>query len=254
MAKELRLVQINDLHAGSRHAAIPPDWKMNDGATAPATEANHWIYEKLEACAEEFGKPDILIVDGDLVDGDDHLNYAREVWATDPIDQINLGKHFIEMWNAKEVYVIYGSKYHVQLKGLPIEQVIAREVKAKAAGWRLVKDFAGVSTSISHKITFSKSSWQYRTTPLAIQMVLNRLQNGVNSADLILRGHAHYFCFAGFSDQLAMVVPGFQGQTPFMAQNFPELIPKIGMVSIDLPTLDWEARTWDGPLLNVGKP
>lgn len=252
--REKRLVVINDLHAGSRYGPIPPGWKMSDGSLAPAKDANHWLYEQYEGWMEEFRKPDILLVNGDATDGHAHIDYGREVWATDGIDQVKLAEYLISLWQPKELYIVYGSKYHVQYQGLLVERFIARDLKAKGCGWRLNRELGGIICSAAHKITVSKTSWQYRTTPLAIQMVLNRLQKKEKSAQLIIRSHAHYFCYAGFSDQLAMVTPGFQAQTPFQAYNQPEIESKIGMVSIDLPSLDFEWRTKDAPEQELEEP
>jgi len=249
--KSKRLVVINDLHAGSKYGPIPPGWKQSDGAKAPGVEANHWLFEKFESAADEFKKPDILVVNGDITDGHQHINYGREVWATDAIDQVKLGEHLIGLYNAKEIYVVYGSPYHVQYQGLQVERFIARSLKAKGVGWRLRRDLGGVTCSFAHHITVSSTSWQYRTTPLAVQMVLDKLHNEQNSANLICRGHAHYFCFAGFDNQLAIVVPGYQGQTPYGAMKQPEIRPKIGMVAIELPSLEFTQRVCDGPILEM---
>ncbi len=252
--KNKALVVINDLHSGSKYGPIPPRWRQSDRSLAPGTEANHWIYEKFESSAEEFKKPDILVCNGDITDGHQHINYGREVWATDAIDQIKLGEYLISLYQPKELYIVYGSPYHVQYQGLQVERFIARSLKAKGAGWRLRRELGGTTCSIAHHITVSSTSWQYRLTPLGIQMVLDRLQNEDKSANLICRAHAHYYGFCGFAHQLAIIVPGYQGQTPYGAMKQPEVRPKIGMVAIELPSLDFTSRTCDGPILEMEEP
>ena len=231
MSKEKRLVILNDVHAGSKFAAVPERWKLRDYGYAPSTEANQWIYERYEGWVEEFKKPDILILAGDMVDGHAHINYGTEVWG-DGYEQYKLACYLVSKLEAKEIYVIFGSKYHVQLMGTPVEQFMAQALKAKGMGWRLRRELGGSIVSVAHHIGVSMTTWQYRTTALARELVLDRLQNEDKTANLLVRGHAHYFVYAGFSHQLGIINPGFQGQTPFGAMKCPEIIPKIGLLRV----------------------
>ena len=249
--KTKSLVVINDLHAGSKYAAIPEGWKMKDGLIAPTCEANHWLYECYIDWAKEFKKPDILVVNGDAVDGHQHLNYGAEVWSTDGYDQYLLAKHLIELYDAKELYVVFGTPYHVAWAGTPVEQFIAESLHAKGCGWSVVQEWLGRKCVFSHHISVSASNWQYRTTPLARELVMDRLEWGTESAQLAVYSHAHYFCAVQFSDSLAIISPGFQGQTPYMARKMPRVRSKIGMIAIELPSLNFVKRVRDGPKLEM---
>ena len=253
---ELRAVVISDMHGGSRFGPMPVDWKWADGTLAGASKPQEWLFDKYVDCVKEFHKPDILFVDGDAVDGHQHLNYATEVMNSDGFEQVRIAEFLIKLWKPKQIYIIYGSPYHVRFAGIMVERFIARHLRAKAAGWAYRGDINQVKTSIAHEITVSTTTWQYRTTPVAQQLVLNRLQKAEKSANLIIRAHAHYFTFAGFSDQLGVINPGWQGQTPYGAKKVPELIPKIGMFWFNIPSkgkefTDWGWRTWDGPMLEL---
>ena len=249
-----RLVVISDLHTGSKFGPAPEDWKFNDGTIAPIREAQKFLYGKYLECVEEFGKPDILVVNGDVTDGIQHLSQGRETWTTEGLEQVRLGEHLVNLWNCKEIYFTKGSNYHVDFQGLPVEQVVAQRTKAKLFGQYIDLTVEGSRCNFSHEIPVSMTSWQYRTTPLAVQLVLDRLQNADASSNLIVRSHAHYFAFVGFSDQLGIVTPGFQGQTPYVAKKFPTMKPKCGVVSIEFPTLDFDYLTFDGPTLKPEVP
>ena len=253
--QDIRIAVVNDLHVGSKYAIVPDNWKMIDGeSTAPQNAGARYLWQKYQEYIEEFKKPDILVVNGDAVDAQQHLSHKREVWATDPLDQIALAEHLINMWEAKEIYVVYGTGFHVELEGLMLERILAKRISARGVGWKLRQTFNTAICSFAHHVPVSKVSWQYRTTPLAQQLVLDKLENEDQPANLLVRSHAHYFAYAGFSNQLAVITPGFQGQTPYGAKVSPEIKPKIGIVCVDVPSLTMNYRTADGPMLKMEKP
>ena len=249
-----RLVVVSDIHPCSKFGPVPPDWKMTDGSPAHTTKTTQEIFTFYEKCIDNFGKPDVLICNGDLVDGIQHLNAGREVWSTDTNEQIRLSTHLLNLWGAKEKYVTYGSRYHVESGGMMVERVIAQKIGAKLVGWQIPLTIEGQKCRFSHEISVSTSSWQYRTTSISRELVLDRLQRGDKSMNLLVFSHAHYFTFVGFSQQLGIINPGFQGQTPYGARKTPSTVPKMGVVSIDLPTLDFDYLTVDGPMLKPEEP
>mgnify|MGYP001604794637 FL=1 len=249
-----RLVVVSDIHPCSKFGPVPPDWKMTDGSPAHSTETTNEIYEFYLKCVENFGKPDILVCNGDLVDGIQHLNAGREIWSSEAHEQIALATHLLKMWRPKETYVTYGTRYHVESGGVMVERIIAQKLGAKLVGWQIPLKVEGCRCRFSHEISVSTSSWQYRTTSLSRELVLDRLQYGDESSNLLVFSHAHYFAYAGYSQQLGIINPGFQGQTPYGARKTPSITPKMGVVSIDLPTLDFNYLTTDGPRLQAEVP
>jgi hypothetical protein len=241
------LVIFNDLHSGSSLSACPDNWRLLNGATYRPNDVQLKLDGYLRDCVREFHRPKWLLVDGDAMDGTGRIDSARDIAFTNPSDQLRLARHYIELWDAENILIAYGSRYHSDREGVRMERLLAEQVHAKDYGMVLRPTLNGVRCSFAHEIGVSSSGWQHQTTAPSIQLILNRLQREEQSANLLVRAHRHKPGFVGYSNQLAIIGACFQAQTPFMAQKMPEAIPKIGVIEVDLPTLDMEKRLWDAP-------
>ncbi len=85
---------------------------------------------------------------------------------------------------------------------------------------------------------------QGNTTPLAREQVLAILND--NPAHIVLRGHAHYFVYCGFTEHFGAVVPGFQTKTPFQGRISPLGEYRVGALKfiVDKEEFDWHRKIW----------
>jgi hypothetical protein len=96
---------------------------------------------------------------------------------------------------------------------------------------------------LSHDISVSTSSWQYRTTPIAKELVAALLnEKELYSYKSIIRSHAHYFCTVAFTSNFGLITPCWQTRTPYMIRKGLSLIPKLGYVILSKETKDGDWR------------
>lgn len=245
----LEILVVSDLHLGSRYAVMPRKW---GGYTANKTQRK--ILKKWrEMCKRE--KPDLVVVNGDAVDGKQKASSGKELWTTDLDEQIDAAVELVKQINCNQFLVTYGSSYHTDLN-LNADQVFAKRLGAEKAGWELNVKTENGTLHFSHQISVSSSAWQYRTTPLAKELVASLLHDDVlPKYKVIVRSHAHYFCAVSFSNNFAVVTPCWQTRTPYMVRKGLGLIPKLGYVVLSSDGEDWmlRAETFDMPKPEVVK-
>ena len=100
----MRIVIVSDLHCGNA-AGLAPFAKNN---------TQKQLLSRWEDCIAQFGaRPDILICNGDAVDGLQIKGQGRgdDDWMPSQImDAANL----LQMWKAKRTIIVAGTGYHVR--------------------------------------------------------------------------------------------------------------------------------------------
>lgn len=197
---------------------------------------------------DEIGKIDWLFLMGDLADGFNPSEHGEDIIAEES-SQIRMAQEFIRSFRGSpKIIALRGSRYHRGRGGPHLDERIAENVGAipdkrgRYASPARLKDIEGVRFSLAHKITVSKSSWQYRTTPIAVRLVLSRLNKLEDSKPYILiRGHCHTFSYAGFKTQMGVTCPCYSTESTFAESEMPEVPSDIGMLYFEVndTSFDW---------------
>lgn len=91
-----------------------------------------------------------------------------------------------------------------------------------------------------HKVSVSKSSWQYRSTPIGRALVLAALNEAdFGHYDVVLKSHAHYYAYVGFSSSLGMILPCWKAYDAFGDTNIEFANPALGYVRFDFNGSDY---------------
>lgn len=257
-AKPLKVVSLADMHVGSDYALADPK-VTGDRPGRAVRSALYGIWR--EASGGPWHRPDVLIVAGDCVEGQNRKSGGIGTWTTDLLEQADHAAKLLRMWDAKSIYMVRGSNYHVAAagSGLQVEEYIARKIGAvefpnqdgiepedrDRSGWEWYLDLGGVVFHVSHKIAVSKV-FHYQSTPTARQMLQARLNDRLRhelteyggerrSIQVVLRAHAHYYNTVGFSGSEGYVLPCWKGLDEFMLSNGPlDISPDIGFLGFTI--------------------
>jgi len=220
-------VILNDLHAGSR---------FSPGPDQPV------LVDFFKNVAKKWRNPDKLILNGDLIDGLQYRSNMDECWTTDLQEQADYALDMIKMYGGKSHYVIRGTPYHTQTKGVDLEEWIGRELKAESlvelgkkrysTQFKVIDMAKPTPTSkpicqpmvlhFAHHLAGSK--WfAYYGSALAREMndvMLNEShwvdRNVHGKVWGIVRAHVHYFWYAESDSRIMLVCPPWQLATPFV--------------------------------------
>jgi len=210
MAKK-RVCVIADLHCGHRAGLTPPSYHRphsNDKFHKVQIELWGLFTSRIDAI-----KPiDLLLVNGDCIDGRGEKSGSRELVTIDRREQTKMAIQAIEYTEAKNIVMTYGTGYHVgNIEDR--ENDIADAVKADKIGGHEFVDVNGLVFDLKHKIGNSQIP-HGRATPIAKEKLWNIMwaerKNQPNS-DVIIRSHVHHFDYCGNSRFLGMTTPALQG-------------------------------------------
>lgn len=242
-----RVVVISDLHCGHRYGLTPPGWWSNEKSQDIEEQKGaavqrlmwKWFEDETKTC-----KPvDVLIVNGDALDGTGDKTGGTEQIVVDRRKQCEMAKECIDKVNAKKVVLIYGTPYHTG-KEEDWESVLADMVEAEKIGSHEWIDVNGLILDCKHKVSGSIIP-HGRATSILRDALWNDLWSnkvsGQPKADVIIRSHVHYFIAAQNSDILAVITPALQGYGSKYGARQMSGIVDLGFIHFDVKSReDWK--------------
>lgn len=242
------VLPIGDLHCGHKVGLTPPEWQHRPDWKDQQNRL--WTYFKNDLkqvrASSPTGEIDILIVNGDAIDGNGYRSGGIEQSEIDWDRQCEMAIDVINYIGAKQVYMTYGTPSHVSNNGSQEEYKIAKAVGASITG-HLFLDIEGVMFDVKHKIG-SSSVPHGRASALMKAILWNQrqAQEGAQPrADVLLRSHVHYHVYAGDHDTLGVTLPCLQGPGSKYGIEQCEGIVDFGLAwfNVEDGAYDWSAST-----------
>lgn len=185
----LKVVAIGDGHVASNWALGPPD----EGKKRPGHSVRCRIHERwCESAIGPWHAPDLLVLAGDMVDGQDRKGGGRHQWTTDITEQVATCADLVRLWKPKKIIVAGGSGYHVMLgeTGESAEEMLGKTLGAEIypnqenipddakvrAGPHWFVSAEGTTFHVAHHIAMSRV-FAYMSTPIARQMMQAKLND-----------------------------------------------------------------------------
>ena len=106
-----RVVTISDLHCGHEFGLTPPAWQYkNDGhpRIAKAAKFQRALWSFATEALDDLKPIDVLICNGDAIDGKGDKSGGIEQITTDRLEQCEMAAEFINYAEAKQVRLLYG--------------------------------------------------------------------------------------------------------------------------------------------------
>ncbi len=236
----MKTVIINDLHAGSKFAVKSFDQN-------PIQEKLYNFWSEL---ARKWANPDLLILNGDIIDGIGYRSNLDEQWTGDLMEQARDAIKLIRMYKAKRIIIVRGTPYHTQTEGVDIEEYIGEQLGAEVEGGRYSTEIKLVNIApkgapprvvhVAHHLAGSRY-FMYRGTALSRDMAQLMLNEGhFIDRDVhekitgVVRAHNHYFWYSESASRFMLSAPAWQVMTPFMAKIGPTSAPDIGAVRFEV--------------------
>ena len=230
-----RVVVISDLHSGSDVGLTPPDWQQD------ILQAELWeVYAEM---IEALRPIDVLIVNGDLIDGKASRWGGTGLITTDRHIQSDMATEAIAFTDATEIYLTYGTPYHTG-RGEDWEAIVARNLGVPIEP-QLWVNVNGVVFDAKH-FTSASSVPYGRHTTIARDRLWNILWADMEQqpkSDIFIRSHVHYFNYCGGTNWVAMTTPALQGLGSKFGSRIPSGTVDFGLVYFDV--YDDGSFSWD---------
>jgi hypothetical protein len=180
---------------------------------------------------------DILLCNGDMVDGKGTRSGGTEQITSDRDKQVQIAKGCIDYVESPVVCMTFGTSYHTGSDGEDWEAVLAREVKAAKIESHAFYDINGVIIDMKHKVG-SSSIPHGRLTALAGQVLWNEIWAIVDKqqplAKILIRSHDHYYEQIDHMGCIAFITPSLQGMGSKFGARECSGIVDFGMIFFDI--------------------
>ena len=116
MAKSKRALIISDLHCGHIVGLTPPGWQWKVKSDSPNIakygKIQGVLWNKYRKMISSLKPIDVLIVNGDAIDGKGKKSGSTEQITSDRQEQCLMATRCIQEIAAPKVYLTYGTGYH----------------------------------------------------------------------------------------------------------------------------------------------
>ena len=244
MARSRSFVIYSDLHVGSKYSVCSEEPELDDaGSYRPSPNQKKLLEAYYDSIDNLITKPDIMVINGEPIDGSNPKSLGESCWSTNHFDQMNDAEILVKMVPHKKLYLVRGSGYHVTRESTNFEKIFGKKIGAEkyksVLGNQTYTDFEATFKVFDKHIHFThhvgySGWWQYRTTPIArelVKMHFNHQANGFHT-DLLIRSHVHYYVEVRFPNSIGLSTPAWKFPDGWMyRQGVPEL-PTIGNIEI----------------------
>jgi hypothetical protein len=245
-----RIVVVSDLHCGHMVGLTPPGWWYSEHE---ALQREMWEWYENEM--ETIGEVDACFVVGDTIDGKGSRSGGVEQLTNDLIAQTDMATACLKIIQTDKYFMVHGTPYHVGPDGEHMERLVARNLGGTISGHEWVS-VNGCVFDLKHKVGSSGVSYG-RHTAVAKEKLWNTLWNlrkMAPKANVILRGHVHYYLDCGGIGWRAMTLPALQGPGSFYGVEQCSGIVDFGFVVFDVDAdgkFKWEVHEYNP---TIGEP
>jgi len=253
------IILTGDWHCGGRTGLTMPEYQSND---SPGSEYEYyakiqqamWFFYSsgIDSIRDKYGI-DLLVINGDAIDGNGSKNGGGEMLYTDRNIQVKMAEKIARFINPKKCLVIAGTPYHTGQEE-DFEATLASNLNADFGSHEFV-DVNGLIIDCKHKVG-SSGIPHGRHTAIAREALWNLLWNekGVQPrADVLIRSHVHYHGYCGDSDTLRMTLPAMQLWTKYGGRQCSGTID-LGFVHMVVDDTDGDKKpsySWQAHLLDL---
>ena len=240
MKKPLLAVVLSDIHCGSTHGLMPPEFEFDDGSVISHGKNFHqaWLWSKWEECWAEMlrvidGDKFILCLNGDMTEGVHHG--TTEIVAAKRAEHFRIAEFVLRKWvrKAQRTYFSEGTECHTNEMETDLARALGGVGNRAKPKW--IFEMNGLLVDMTHHIGVTSRAY-LEATAMSVNMgnaILNQVRSGHDHARVFLRGHRH--CGGHFSDGHGTVVitPGWQFLTRHGRKVVPDSIPRPGAHILD---------------------
>jgi hypothetical protein len=186
-------------------------------------------------------KPNLLLLNGDLIDGPNYRLGGRYLSTTSMSEQAECALALLKMipLESGEIYGVGGGDYSSG-EFIDSHQMIVESLGGSYSDDQLFLDAKGHTMHLSHG---SSTAFVYYEQVLAREGMFadqTSVSGKTPDVEIVLRAHWHKWIhiqrsWKGDTDRHIIVGPGFQGQDEYMAKRSPlRLVPDVGAVLLSI--------------------
>jgi len=246
-----RVVIVSDFHCGHQVGLTPPDFDAvpsSEGQRRQLYKTRRRCWDFYKETIEALKPIDLLIVNGDCVDGKAPRSGGTELITSDRTEQVDMAAQAIKIADASNVVMSYGTPYHTgDLEDW--ENEVAKQVEALKIGGHDWVDVNGLVFDYKHFVGSSAVPYGRHTAVARDRLwgILWAEHGEYPRGDIIVRSHVHYFDYCGGFGWLGLTTPALQFYgTKFGTRKATGTVD-YGLVSFDVESKEkysWQSHVF----------
>jgi len=240
----LKVLVLGDWHIGSNVGLMLPEYTdPYSGITIRANQIQTFLFEKFCQMLNSIGEIDILILNGDIIEGPNKAEQGLGVWTTDIHAQATCAAALVDMIPCKKIYCTQGSTYHT---GNPTgDKIVSDLVGADWIGdWQFIKINNTITIYLKHYGDFASLPYT-RCTAQRKQAFIAKAQG--TDVDIFINSHTHHFYASLDSNDTSISVPCWKGIDGYIGKRTIEQ-PDNGYVILNIDNSDY---TWNYNIFKI---
>jgi len=243
-----RVVVISDLHCGHRVGLTPPEFqtKVSGGSRQRISQKFYKVqvalWDAYTDMIKGLGKIDILIVNGDCIDGRGERSGSTELLYVDRNIQVQMAADCISYAKSPKILMVRGTPYHTGYSE-EYEDNIAEKVNAAKIEDHAWYDINGTILDVKHSVG-SSTIPHGRTTAISKEALWNLIwaeRDEQPKADILIRSHVHYMEGRFNTDVFCLTTPALQGMGSKFGAKMCSGTVDFGLIWFDIQ----ENGKWD---------
>lgn len=262
-ARSLRIRVVSDLHVGSEWGLWPPSAVDDNGREYPQNAGQRYLWECWQHLWTNAPEPDLVVVNGDLIDGPDWRT-RRSLSLTTPsldLQQRALVEVLGPFVRGRPWYCVAGTEYHEPERLGVVAMLLGAQ--RGPAGEQVLDElhYPAFGQLLEFRHHPSGADTLYRGTALNRELIWSILEGYRTKArvpDVIVCSHNHVYSMYQECGITVVLCPGWQLQTRWARmRRRKKWVPDLGAVDVvvvpdEVPRV--EAYRYELPTTPVARP
>jgi hypothetical protein len=230
-----RVLVIGDTHIGSDVALSPEEIELDSGNVISANEIQLAILNDYREMIDDVGVVDLLILNGDLVDGTNYYGEGAGCLTTSMDTQAEIAAQLLSEIKFRKVVGCRGTTYHGKKNPNLDKKVI--EALGGVCMDEVSINIEKTRIYANHRTPVRMSQWDSRPQSIAKDILLAELNEmDFGHYDIICKSHAHYYIGLDQGTSVGFVCPCWKGRDEFAKGSVNPFAfnPSIGYVMFDI--------------------
>jgi hypothetical protein len=233
------ILVISDIHVGSSEGLCPPNFTNSLGNISELSPRQSFLWDNyiaiLNGITEQNLPVDLIVANGDMIDGKQKKNEGAGLTILSGEDQVNAAIFALREIQSRFPNVpwrfVEGTPYHEQPEQV---RLIARHFNAPIPKMTLRIAVGKANVQFHHEVGFSSSLIGAKAAALEKAIVENLIATTLQDwrdYHILVRSHVHYFRAVAMRNHICISTPCFQMQNRYGTKASPSRnIPDLGML------------------------
>ena len=225
---------VSDFHCGAMTGLTPPD------SMKPKFKALSMpLWESFVEIIEKIGDVDILIGNGDLVDGEGKKNHGIEQNTTNPYEQAEMAIECLDMITCKKRYFTAGTPFHVATN-YRFEKKITDHYGTELLDTLRLR-INDIKINVRHKVPTSSTAYGEPSQLFkeVVRGLITDMNDNIEPADVYVRSHAHQFWEVRNGHQIGIITPSWQIPDSIYGNNLCGHYYDMGLIEFEIGETFW---------------